>query len=120
MIRNIRFSAGAAGVMSSTTPVEQVASAQTIETRASENIFSVHASLGGGANVITVQISNDGVTWVPLPGQQVGAGGAGAATITADGITVYMVQARYFRLNVTTYVSGTIVAEVSLGSGWIR
>lgn len=120
MIRNIRFSAAAAGVMSSTTPVEQAATAQTIETRASENIFSVQANLGGAANVITVEVSNDGVTWVPLAGQQMGAGGAGAATITANGMTVYMVQARFFRLNVTNYVSGTIVAEVSLGSGWIR
>jgi hypothetical protein len=114
MIRNIRFSAGAAGVMSSTTPVEQAASAQVIEPRASEAIFSVHTAIGG-ANVITVEVSNDGAVWVPFAGVAAGAGGANATTITANGITVYNVQTRFFRLNVTTYASGTVVAEVSLG-----
>ncbi len=120
MIRNLQFSRNSAGVMATTKPVEQTASATSIEPRASENVFSVQANLGGAANVITVEVSNDGVNWAACPGQAVGAGGAAVPTITANGVSVYMVQCRYFRLNLSTYVSGTVTAEVSIGSGWIR
>ncbi len=117
--RPIKFSRNSAGVMQATTPfdVGSTAFPSVIEPADLETLISVQADLAGAANVVTVQISNDGTNWINHAGLVSGNGGASAATITTNGITIYAVQARYVRFNITSYVSGTVVLNVHLFNG---
>ncbi len=93
----------------------------TEEVRAQDNVVSVQITSVGSGGVITPQISNDGVTWVGTTGNIAGAGGAATgATLSASGLFVYMVQARFFRLNATALTSGTISTHTCFGEGWTK
>lgn len=93
----------------------------TEEVRAQDTVISVQITSVGSGGVVTPQVSNDGVTWVTTTGNIVGVGGAQTATtLSAAGMYVYMVQARFFRLNCTALTSGTVTTFTCFGDGWTK
>jgi hypothetical protein len=77
--------------------------------------ISVQITGAGTSCTTTFQESNDNSTWVSVAAQNGAntAGGAATSTTSAGNFRIWP-SARYFRLNVTVYGSGTVSATVCL------
>jgi phage gp37-like protein len=94
----------------------------TYEVNAGDNTLSMQISNPGTATTVTTEISNDGAVWVAHAGIPTGWASAPTAvsTFTTAGIWVFQVQARYFRVRVSTPGTGSVIGVVNAGEGWSR
>jgi len=92
------------------------------EVRASDDTISVQVVTPGTTVTLTYEVSNDGTNWVAHPGVPNGwiATPTPVSTSTTALILVFMVQARYFRIRVSTAGSGTVAGVAMFGTGWSR
>lgn len=63
---------------------------------------------------IEVQVSNDGAAWVAIETASVAATGTPLTSLTAAGVYAGSFTARFLRVHVTGYVSGTVNGAVVL------
>lgn len=74
---------------------------------------------GTWSGICAMQASNDGTTWATVPPDGLSFNGAtntSGAGITANGLFTGSVVAKYLRVRVTSYVSGTVSAVLFLTS----
>ena len=68
----------------------------------------------GGSGTVTFQASNDGANWNAVLGWPVGGAAAPVTTTTGAGMWLIPAIGRYFRAQITTYTSGSLVAFATL------
>lgn len=74
----------------------------------------LHLTSPGTSCTTQIQFSNDNATWISVGVQTPSTGGAQGQSITTAGLYIVPVVARYMRVQVTVYGSGTITGTLEL------